>query len=80
MSNSNNVTKLFRFVFGIFMVIVYLGMAYLLAVNFFDWADTTLWNTIRWTMAVIFGLYGLYRCYRQVTGIDYYRVNQDQNN
>ena len=79
MSNSNNVTKLFRLIFGIFMVIVYLGMAYLLAVNFFDWSTTPLWNTIRWGMAVIFGVYGLYRCYRQVTGIDYYRVNRGQD-
>lgn len=79
MSNSNKVTKLFRLVFGIFMVVVYLGMSYLLAVNFFDWSTTPVWNTIRWAMAVIFGVYGIYRCYRQVTGIDYYRVNRGQD-
>ena len=68
-----------RVAFGIFMVIVYLGMAYLLAVNFFDWSNTPLWRTVRWAMAAIFGLYGLWRCYRQITGIDYYRLDERQS-
>ncbi len=78
MSKSNNgITRLIRLLFGIFMVIVYLGMAYLLAVNFFDWPATSVWKIVRWTMAVILALYGAFRCYRQVTGMDYYRVNRD---
>lgn len=69
-------TKTLRLVFGIFMIVIYLGMAYLLIVNFFDWSTTRTWNIIRYGMAAIFGLYGLYRAYRQVTGIDYYRAKR----
>lgn len=77
MASSNGITRILRIIFGIFMVIVYLGMAYLLAVNFFDWSTTPMWNAVRWGMALIFGLYGVYRCYRQITGIDYYRNRQE---
>lgn len=73
-------TKTLRLIFGIFMIVIYLGMAYLLIVNFFDWSTTTLWNTIRYGMAAIFGAYGIYRAYRQVTGIDYYRNKDLQSN
>ena len=73
MANGSGITRILRMFFGIFMVIVYLGMAYLLAVNFFDWTTTPLWNALRWGMAVIIGLYGVFRCYRQITGMDYYR-------
>jgi len=66
-------TKTLRLIFGVFMIIIYLGMSYLLIVNFFDWSETATWNTVRYGMAVIFGLYGIYRAYRQIKGIDYYR-------
>ncbi len=69
-------TKTLRLIFGIFMIVVYLGMAYLLIVNFFGWGETATWNIIRYGMAAVFGLYGIYRAYRQVTGIDYYRNRQ----
>lgn len=77
MSNGNSITRIVRLVFGVFMIAVYLGMAYLLAVNAFDWDDTALWRTVRWAMAGVFGLYGIYRCYRQITGVDYYRTRQE---
>lgn len=48
--------------FGIFMVLVYLGMAYLMVINYFHW------NGIRWVFAVAFGAYGLYRGYREIRG------------
>ncbi len=60
-------------VFGVFMICVYLGMAYLLAINFFDWTNSRGWTIVRWAMAVVFAAYGFYRCYRQIKGIDYYR-------
>ena len=69
-------TRTLRLIFGIFMIIIYLGMAYLLIVNFFDWSETMTWNIVRYGMATIFGLYGIYRAYRQITGIDYYRNRQ----
>ena len=54
--------------FGIFMVFVYLGMAVLMAINFFNWSETALWNLIRYFFAAILALYGLYRCYREIKG------------
>ena len=70
-----SVIRLLRVVFGLFMIVVYFGMAYLLAVNFFDWNNNVFWNIVRWSFASILALYGIYRCYRQVKGIDYYRLN-----
>lgn len=67
------ITKTLRLIFGIFMILLYLGMSYLLIINYFDWSETSLWNTARYGMAVIFGVYGIYRAYRQFTGVDYYR-------
>lgn len=61
------------------MIVIYLGMAYLLLVNFFDWNETPTWNFIRYGMAIIFGSYGIYRAYRQINGIDYYRNKQLEN-
>lgn len=74
--SSNTITRLLRGFFGIFMVVVYLGMAYLLAMNYFDWDATPFWKAVRWGMATIFGIYGIYRGYRQIKGIDYYRNNE----
>ena len=71
----NNVVRYLRLFFGMFMVVVYLGMAYLLIMNYFGWADTLQCKIIRWGMAIILGAYGLYRCYRQISGTDYYRSN-----
>lgn len=68
----SNILKILRTVFGIFMVIVYLGMSALLILNYFGWSETTGWKTARWAMAIVFGAYGLYRCYRQIKGTDYY--------
>lgn len=77
--NETGMMRGVRVFFGIFMVLVYLGMAALLALNFFGWSNTPLWNGVRWTFAAIFALYGIYRCYRQVTGRDYYRLNRNQD-
>ena len=52
--------------FGVFMVAIYLGMALLFALNFFDWDVTPMWTAARWAMSVILGLYGFYRAYRLV--------------
>lgn len=67
------VSRVVRAVFGIFMVCVYMGMAVMMATNFFDWNNTLVWKIARWAMAVVFGVYGLYRGYRQWKGVDYYR-------
>ncbi len=65
--------KTIRIFFGIFMIVVYLGMAYLLYINFFDWTSEP-WTSLRYVFAAILALYGVYRCYRQVKGTDYYRL------
>ena len=49
--------------FGIFMVLVYLGMAALMVINFFG-----LPKYLSWFFAAVFAAYGLYRGYREVTG------------
>lgn len=61
----NQWLKLF---FGIFMVLVYVGVAVLLAINFFDWSLTPFWNVVRWFFVAVFASYGLYRGYREVKG------------
>lgn len=65
--------KTIRIFFGIFMILVYFGMAYLLFINFFEWT-TEPWLSARYVFAVILALYGIYRCYRQIKGTDYYRL------
>lgn len=54
--------------FGIFMVLVYLGMAVLMAMNYFGFINTPLWNAVRWLFAAVLAAYGIYRGYREVTG------------
>lgn len=61
----NRVAKLF---FGIFMVFVYLGMAVLMAINYFDWSTSGPWQVVRWLFAAVFAAYGLYRGYREIKG------------
>lgn len=73
----NNIFRTLRVFFGLFMVIVYLGMAYLMFINFFDWNTSLTW--FRYVLAVVFMLYGVYRCYRQFTGVDYYRNRRDDD-
>lgn len=68
-----NMIKATRILFGVFMIVVYFGMAYLLLVNFFQWTSEP-WLTLRYVFATILILYGIYRCYRQIKGIDYYRL------
>lgn len=72
--------KAIRIFFGIFMILVYWGMAYLLYINFFDWTSEP-WFTLRYIFAAILALYGIYRCYRQIKGTDYYRLRdlEDRN-
>lgn len=59
-----------RVVFGIIMIIVYVGMGVLLLINFFDWSDTGVWLWLRWIGGIAFILYGVWRAIRQFWGID----------
>lgn len=81
--NVKVITHGLRLFFGVFMICVYLGMAVLMAINFFGWGLTPLWTLARWGMAIVFAAYGIYRGYRQFAGIDYYRndrFEQDNDN
>lgn len=62
--------KTLRVCFGIFMIFIYFAMAGLLYFNFFNWSASYTW--FRYLLIVVFSLYGVFRCYRQVRGTDYY--------
>ena len=66
---TNDTPKTARLIFGIFMIIIYVGMGILLLVNFFDWESGS-WEWLRWTGGVLLILYGIWRAYRQFAGID----------
>ena len=68
-----------KMLFGLFMVLVYVGVAVLLALNVLDWPRTTLWTVARWVLAVVFGAYGIYRGYRELNGEHTYgmRIQDD---
>jgi hypothetical protein len=71
MSNvGSNLLRGLRIFFGIFMICIYFGMSVLMVINFFDWSHS--WAWMRWSLAVIFAVYGVWRCYRQIKGYDYY--------
>ena len=54
-------------IFGIIMII-YVGMGVLLLINFFNWNSDWAWT--RYIVGVVLVIYGLWRAYRQVKGID----------
>ena len=59
--------RLMRTIFGIFMVLVYVGMGVLLFINFFGWGGSFAW--VRYVMGALFIIYGIWRGYRQAKGI-----------
>lgn len=64
----NKTNSIMRAIFGIIMIIIYVGMGVLLLINFFGWdAD---WNWTRFIVGPVLIIYGLWRAYRQVKGID----------
>ncbi len=64
-------TKMMRAVFGIFMIVIYVGMGVLLLVNFFNWEDGN-WSWTRYLVGVVLIVYGLWRGWGQYKGLDYY--------
>lgn len=62
--------KLIRAAFGIFMIILYVGMGVLLLVNAFNWTHD--WAWCRYIVGIVLIIYGLFRGYRQYKGLDYY--------
>lgn len=64
----NKANKIMRAIFGIIMIIVYVGMGVLLLINFFNWGGDWAWT--RYIVGVVLVIYGIWRAYRQVKGID----------
>ncbi len=57
-----------RTIFGIIMILIYVGMGVLLLINFFNWdAD---WAWTRYIVGPMLIIYGIWRAYRQYKGID----------
>jgi len=64
----NKANSIMRAIFGIIMVIVYVGMGVLLLINFFNWDGDWAWT--RYVVGCVLVIYGFWRAYRQVKGID----------
>lgn len=56
-----------RTIFGIIMIIIYLGVGVLFFVGFFDILYPS-WTWMRWVLGGLFTAYGLWRAYRQFKG------------
>lgn len=70
MSNDNIGTpKAMRNIFGIIMIIVYIGMGVLFFTGFFAPLYGS-WTWLRWVAGSIFVVYGIWRAYRQFAGVD----------
>lgn len=67
--NSMGTPRTMRSIFGIIMIIVYLGMGVLFFIGFFDWFKGG-WAWFRWVGGTLFVAYGLWRAYRQFKGLD----------
>lgn len=66
--NGMHPNKVMRSIFGIIMIIVYVGMGIALLCNYFGWEGDWAWT--RYVVGVMLIIYGIWRAYRQYTGID----------
>lgn len=66
--NGPKAPRIMRAIFGIIMVIIYVGMGVLLLINFFGWDAS--WSAVRYIVGPVLIIYGFWRAYRQVKGID----------
>lgn len=60
--------QVMRNIFGIIMIIVYVGMGTLCFRGVFDWL-TGSWEWLRWAAGGLFVAYGIWRAYRQFANI-----------
>lgn len=66
--NRNKTPQTMRNIFGVVMILIYLGMGVLFLINFIQF--TGAWEILRWVGGVLFIVYGIWRGYRQFKGID----------
>lgn len=64
--NGTGTPSKMRYVFGIFMICIYIGMGCLVLFDFFKWE----WQWLRWTAGSLFLIYGFWRGYRQFKGMN----------
>lgn len=65
---SSKTPHVMRNIFGIVMILIYLGMGVLFFINFFQFTPS--WQWLRWVGGGVFIVYGIWRAYRQFKGID----------
>lgn len=58
-----------RNIFGVIMIIVYVGVGVLFLTGFFNSIVGT-WTWLRWVAGILLVVYGIWRGYRQFAGID----------
>ncbi len=56
-------------IFGLIMIIVYVGMGVALLANAFPWISGE-WAWLRWTAGVLLIIYGIFRAWRYIKGIN----------
>jgi len=77
MGNHKGTPSTMSTIFGIFMIIIYIGMGILCFCGFFDWL-TGSWAWLRWVAGALFVVYGIWRGYRQFAGIDSNTSSSDE--
>ena len=59
-----------RLAYGIFMILIYIGMGVLCIINFFGAPETGGWILANYVVGVMLIIYGFWRGYRLYAGID----------
>lgn len=59
-----------RLAYGIFMILIYIGMGVLCIINFFGAPETSGWILANYVVGVMLIIYGFWRGYRLYAGID----------
>lgn len=59
--NSNQTPNKMRYLFGIIMILIYIGMGVLALMNFFNWQS----EVMPYVAGIFFIAYGVWRGYRQ---------------
>lgn len=62
--------SLMQYLFGIFMIVVYVGMGVLLLIGFFGEPTNMLWKVCNYAVGVILIIYGIWRAIRLIFGLD----------
>ncbi len=66
--NQYKANNVMRTIFGIIMIIIYVGMSVLLLIKFCGWGGE--WARTGHVVGIVLIIYGIWRAYRQVKGID----------